>query len=106
KIEVVVICRDANFYIPNTFSPNGDGSNDRFYPRGKGLYLIQALRVFNRWGQVVFENRNFPANDAMKGWDGTFQGGKAQPDVYVYQLEILCDNGELIKLSGNIALIL
>jgi gliding motility-associated-like protein len=106
SIEVVVICRDANFYIPNTFSPNGDGSNDRFYPRGKGLYLIRALRVFNRWGEVVFENRNFAANDAMKGWDGIFKGRKAQPDVYVYQIEILCDNGELIKLSGNIALIL
>lgn len=106
NIEVVVICKDANFYIPNTFSPNGDGSNDRFYPRGKGLYLIRTLRVFNRWGEVVFENMNFPANDAMKGWDGTFKGAKAQPDVYIYQAEILCDNGELIKLSGNIALIL
>jgi len=106
NIQVVVICRDANFYIPNTFSPNGDGSNDKFYPRGKGLYLIRALRVFNRWGEVVFENRNFSANDALQGWDGTYKGGKAQPDVYVYQVEILCDNGELIKLSGNIALIL
>lgn len=106
SIEVVVICRDANFYIPNTFSPNGDGSNDRFYPRGRGLYLIRSLRIFNRWGEAVFENRNFPANDAIKGWDGTFKGKKAQPDVYVYQIEILCDNGELIKLSGNIALIL
>lgn len=105
-IEVVVICKDANFYIPNTFSPNGDGNNDRFYPRGKGLYLIKSLRIFNRWGEVVFENRNFPANDATKGWDGTFKGAKAQPDVYIYQAEILCDNGELIKLSGNIALIL
>ncbi|PZR27130.1 MAG: hypothetical protein DI535_12005 [Citrobacter freundii] len=106
KIEIVVLCKDANFYVPNTFSPNGDGSNDRFYPRGKGLYLIRSMRVFNRWGEVVFENRNFPANDALAGWDGKYKGNRAQPDVYVYQIEIQCDNGELIKLSGNIALIL
>jgi gliding motility-associated-like protein len=106
RIEVVVICKDANFYIPNTFSPNGDGSNDRFYPRGKGLYLIRAMRVFNRWGEIVFENRNFSANDALAGWDGKYKGKTAQPDVYVYQVEIQCDNGELIRLTGNIALIL
>lgn len=105
-IEVVVICKDANFYIPNTFSPNGDGSNDRFYPRGRGLYLIRSMRVFNRWGEVVFENRSFSANDANAGWDGRFKGNRAQPDVYVYQIEIQCDNGEMIKLSGDIALIL
>lgn len=105
-IQVVVLCKDANFFIPNTFSPNGDGSNDRFYPRGKGLYLVRTLRVFNRWGEVVFENMNFQANDALKGWDGTYKGAKAQPDVYIYQAEIQCENGELIKLSGNIALIL
>lgn len=106
KIEIVVLCKDANFYVPNTFSPNGDGSNDRFYPRGKGLYLIRSMRVFNRWGEVMFENRNFPANDALAGWDGKYKGNRVQPDVYVYQIEIQCDNGELIKLSGNIALIL
>ncbi len=106
SIEVVVICKDANFYIPNTFSPNGDGSNDRFYPRGRGLYLIRSMRVFNRWGETVFENRSFQANDANAGWDGRFKGNRAQPDVYVYQVEIQCDNGEMIKLTGNIALIL
>ena len=106
SIEVVVICKDANFYIPNTFSPNGDGSNDRFYPRGRGLYLIRSMRVFNRWGETVFENRSFQANDANAGWDGRYKGNRAQPDVYVYQVEIQCDNGEMIKLTGNIALIL
>lgn len=106
RIDVVVVCKDVNFYIPNTFSPNGDGSNDRFYPRGRGLYLIRSLRIFNRWGEAVFERRDFAANDASSGWDGKFKGNNAQPDVYVYQIEIQCDNGELIKLSGNIALIL
>ncbi len=106
KITVRVVCQDENFFIPNTFSPNGDGSNDRFYPRGRGLYSIKTLRVFNRWGELVFEKRNFAVNDASQGWDGMYKGRKAPADVYVYQAEIFCNNGELLKLSGNIALIL
>ncbi len=105
-IQVIVLCKDANLFIPNTFSPNGDGNNDIFYPRGRGLFSVKTLRIFNRWGEVVFEKRNFQPNDASAGWDGTFRGKKPQPDVYVYQAEVFCDNGETITLNGNISLIL
>jgi len=104
-ITVKVICNGQNFFIPNTFSPNGDGINDVFYLRGTGLFRVKSLLVFNRWGEVVFEKREFPVNDAFSGWDGNYKGKKAKPDVYVYQIEIICSNGELIKYSGNIALI-
>jgi gliding motility-associated-like protein len=106
SVEVIVICKNANVFIPNTFSPNGDGSNDVFYPRGKGLNRVKLLRVFNRWGEVVFENREFPVNDPGTGWNGIYKGRKAQPDVYVYQAELYCDNGDIIRINGNIALIL
>lgn len=106
SILVYVICKNANLFIPNTFSPNGDGSNDVFYPRGTGLQRVKLLRIFDRWGEVVFENKDFPVNDPLSGWDGTFKGRKPQPDVYIYQIEVFCDNGEIIKLAGNISLIL
>jgi gliding motility-associated-like protein len=106
SILVQVLCQNSNLFIPNTFSPNGDGSNDKFYPRGVGLDRVKVLRIFNRWGEVVFEKRDFPINDAAAGWDGTYKGKKPQADVYVYQAEIFCQNGEIIKLNGNIALIL
>ncbi len=105
-ILVKVICKNANLFIPNTFSPNGDGSNDVFYPRGRGLERVILLRIFNRWGEVVFEKSNFPVNDPASGWDGTFKGKKPKADVYVYQAEVYCENGDIIKLNGNIALIL
>jgi gliding motility-associated-like protein len=104
-IRVEVVCNGQNFFVPNTFSPNGDGSNDVFYLRGTGVFRVKALRVFNRWGELVFENREFPVNNASSGWDGNYKGKKAQADVYVYQLEIVCNNGQTIQYAGNIALI-
>lgn len=105
-IDIIVVCKDGNIFIPNTFSPNGDGSNDVFYPRGRGIDRIQVLRIFNRWGEVVFEKKNFAVNDVGSGWDGTYKGKNAQAGVYIYQVELYCSNGELIKFAGNISLIL
>jgi len=105
NVQVIVICKNANVFAPNTFSPNGDGSNDIFYIRGKGLERVKTLRVFNRWGELVFEKKDFPLNDAASGWNGVFKGNKPHPDVYIYQVEVFCDNGEVIRLDGNVALI-
>jgi gliding motility-associated-like protein len=104
-INVIVTCQGADIFVPNTFSPNGDGSNDVLYVRGKGLDRVKSLRIFNRWGQVVFEQQNFPVNDPVYGWDGKFKGSKPLPGVYVYQVEIFCENSEVISFEGNIALI-
>jgi gliding motility-associated-like protein len=105
QVQVIVTCPGTNIFIPNTFSPNADGANDVFYPRGTGLDRVKSLRIFNRWGQVVFEQTNFPVNNPSFGWDGTYKGTKALPDVYVYQAEIFCENSEVIRFEGNIALI-
>jgi gliding motility-associated-like protein len=105
SIEVVTICNSNNYFLPNTFSPNGDGVNDVFYPRGRSLYNIRSMRVFNRWGQMVFERRDFPANSASDGWDGTFNGRPSPVDVYVYMVEVVCDNAQVVALNGNVTLI-
>lgn len=106
EIKVIVVCQGATVFLPNTFSPNGDGANDVFYVRGIGLDRVKSLRVFNRWGEVVFEQRDFPSNNPAYGWNGTYKGRKASADVYVYQVEIYCENGEIIRFEGNVALIL
>lgn len=105
EITVFVTCQGAEIFVPNTFSPNGDGSNDIFYVRGKGLDRVKSLRIFNRWGEVVFEQQNFPVNNPMYGWNGKYKGNKPVPDVYVYQVEIFCENSQIVHFEGNIALI-
>ena len=105
EVTVKVVCNGQNFFIPNTFSPNGDGSNEVFYPRGTGLDRAKTLRIFNRWGEIVFEKYDMPINNAAAGWDGNLKGRKADAGVYVYQLEIYCKNGELLSYTGNITLI-
>jgi gliding motility-associated-like protein len=104
-ITVAAVCNEGNWFIPNTFSPNGDGVNDIFYVRGKGLNLVHSLRIFNRWGQAIFEKRDFMANDPAVGWDGKVNGKPADMDVYVYILEVVCDNSNNIPIKGNVALV-
>jgi hypothetical protein len=105
QLIVNVLCDGANLFIPNTFSPNGDGSNDIFYPRGSGIFSIKRIKVFTRWGEVIYEKNNIKANDASTGWDGRFKGAKLNADVYVYIVEVSCDNNTILTFKGNIALI-
>jgi gliding motility-associated-like protein len=105
SIRITVVCTNNNFFVPNTFSPNGDGVNDVFYVRGKGLNIIPSMVIFNRWGQIVFEKRDFAPNDPAAGWDGMYDGKKAPVDVYIYTIQIICDNSTLISYHGNVALI-
>jgi len=99
-------CQEAlQVYIPNAFSPDGDGLNDILMVRGKGLATIKYFRIFNRWGQLVFERSNFSANDAQQGWDGKVNGIQANPDVYVFTAEVVCTAGENFVLKGNVTLV-
>lgn len=104
-VTVFITCNNGNIFLPNTFSPNGDGMNDVFYPRGKGISLVKSLRIFNRWGQLVFERDNFPINDRSAGWDGTYGGQKLSPDAYIYLCDVICENNAEIQLKGDVTLL-
>ena len=98
-------CAKALF-VPNAFTPNGDGQDDVFYPRsGGGIALIKSFRVYNRWGSLLFEKSNIMPNDASNAWDGTYQGDKPLPDVYVWVVDALCENGKTINKKGSITVI-
>lgn len=105
SVTVFIFCHNDQVFIPNTFTPNGDGQNDVFYPRGIGMKAVRSLRIYNRWGEVVFERRNFLLNDRSAGWDGTYKGQELNTDIFVYSIDGICDSGETLNWKGDITLI-
>jgi gliding motility-associated-like protein len=102
---VKVFFNGGQVFIPNAFTPDGDGINDVFMIRGKGIKQVKQFRIFNRWGQVVFEKTNFPANDPAFGWDGKVNGIPASPDVFVYTCEVVAENEEHYTTKGNVTIL-
>ncbi|MCG9898480.1 MAG: PKD domain-containing protein, partial [Hydrotalea sp.] len=105
SIRFRTICTQAQLYIPNTFTPDGDGLNDRLIVRGTQITKVLSFTIFNRWGAVVFRQQNFAPNDPSFGWDGTINGKKADADVFVVLCEFLCENDRKVLYKGNVALI-
>ncbi|MCB0636157.1 MAG: gliding motility-associated C-terminal domain-containing protein, partial [Lewinella sp.] len=99
----IIVDRTPRVYVPNAFSPNGDGDNDRFYPfAGPDVAEIATFRVFSRGGQLVFERSGFLPNDPNLGWDGTFQGRILAPQVLVYYLEARFLDGREEVVKGDV----
>jgi len=97
---------DVQVYIPNAFSPDGDGINDVFMVQGKGI-MVESFKIFNRWGQQVFDGgSNFGPGLSARGWDGTFNGVAVGQDVYVFIAKVKCTaaNTSYFK-KGSVTLI-
>ena len=90
---------DYHIYLPNVFSPNGDGENDILYVRGKGIEMM-TLTIYNRWGNKVFET-----NDMKTGWDGTYHGNDQGSAVFVYFINATFINGQEIEEKGNVSIV-
>ena len=90
---------DYHIYLPNVFSPNGDGENDVLYVRGKGIEMM-TLTIYNRWGNKVFET-----NDMQTGWDGTYHGNDQGSAVFVYFINATFINGQSIEEKGNVSIV-
>ncbi|HUH72898.1 MAG TPA: PKD domain-containing protein [Chitinophagales bacterium] len=101
SVEVVDYCSGASIEIPNVFSPNFDGKNDIFRLKyDKDLLSINVFRIYNRYGEVIFETSN-----PDEGWDGTFNQTPINTGVYVYYVELDCYDGGTNFLKGNITLL-
>jgi gliding motility-associated-like protein len=99
---IVVLSKDScikNVFIPNTFTPNGDGSNDKVFLRTINATKI-LLRIFNRWGEEVFRTESL-----HEGWDGTYKGVKQTPQTFVYVAEVTFYDDTRKVLEGNITLV-
>lgn len=109
-IAVITECSGEIIYVPNIFTPNDDGRNDEFKVTGYGIEVINYLRIFDRWGQLMFEAQNIEVNngrmDSGTGWLGTNQGGaKCNSGVFIYTYELICASNDVVRGSGNVTLI-
>jgi len=89
-IKFIDVVEDFNVFIPNSFTPNGDGLNDMFLVKGLGFKPEgYSMEIFDRWGHSLFFSKDF-----TKGWDGTAKGIQSQDGVYIYKIRAVGANGE------------
>ena len=96
-IDIVILCGDI--FVPSAYSPNNDGHNDDLAIFGNCITEIE-FRIFDRWGEMVFETR-----DVNGKWDGKYTGYAVTAGVFVYQLKAKLKNGESVSKTGNITVV-
>lgn len=102
----ILISDEFPFYVPNAFAPESPRiQNAVFRPFFTNkVAKIHAMRVFTRWGELVYERRDFPIYDESIGWDGTHQGRVLDAGVYVFALEVEFINGDTRRYTGDVML--
>lgn len=97
---LVKVYKGVTFYIPNAFTPNGDGINDIFKAIAPGIKQTNYFRIYNRWGNLMFQS-----NNANSGWDGKYLGVLQPSAVYVWIIKGIDITGKIIDLKGTVTLI-
>ena len=102
----IVVDKTRRFFAPNAFSPNEDGINDHFMVYGgQDVELVETMRIFDRYGNLMYEAFNFYPGDDSAGWDGTFQGQVLSSGVYVYLAEVRFIDQRKEVFKGEISLL-
>jgi gliding motility-associated-like protein len=96
----IKVYEGPTYYLPNAFSPNGDGLNDIFFPTPVGIRSTEYFRVFDRFGKLMYETRQW-----LQGWDGTLKGKKANSGTYVWMIKGIDKNGSVVEMKGTVILI-
>lgn len=98
-IRPVLVYEDYGLYVPNAFTPNGDGVNDVFFPKGFGIVSYE-LFIFDRWGEKLFHTNKFE-----EGWAGNYSGRNDEPvpnDTYVWLIKLTNVRGKSLELNGKV----
>ena len=98
-IVTIYIRPEYTMYVPNTFTPNGDGKNDIFMPMVDGITEYE-FTIYNRWGQAIFHT-----DDHKRGWDGTINNDPSPIDTYVYQIKLMDVNNKFHMATGHVNLV-
>lgn len=99
---------NRNVYIPNAFKPdNAEGTSTHFGPWiGNGVEKVNYMRIYNRWGELMFENNDFvPNNQDSEGWDGRYRGDWVEPGVYIYIIEVKFLDDKVLLYRGDVTVV-
>jgi gliding motility-associated-like protein len=104
---LVRVEKPRGVYVPTGFSPNEDGNNDLLVVHGISPQIrqINLFRVYDRWGELLWEDRDFPVNDLSRGWDGRFRNTPCLPGLYIWTLEATYIDGYAEALKGEVVLV-
>jgi gliding motility-associated-like protein len=97
---IVRVVANPSFFVPNAFTPNGDGRNDILRPRAVGYRNAEYFRIFNRFGEMVHDSKDFEV-----GWDGYYKGNKADIGTYYYMLKLINRFGAVETSKGDVILL-
>jgi gliding motility-associated-like protein len=100
--QLVRVYNERNIYVPEGFTPDNDGRNDRLYPLLVGIAEMKLFRIYNRWGVLVFDNKNANINT---GWDGNYLGRIQPMETYAWVAEGIDVDGNYIRRTGNTILV-
>jgi gliding motility-associated-like protein len=98
--QLVKIHPKVEIYVPNSFTPNNDGRNDDLQPYTIGIKSISFFRIFNRWGQMIFETHHLGT-----GWDGRFKGNRVESQAFVWEIEAIGADNIVYRQKGSSILI-
>ncbi len=106
-LVMVVVEKDRPVYVPTGFTPNGDGQNDFLRIHGNQIEKILTFRVYDRWGEMVFEDLeyDYDPTDELKGWDGKFREEDMNPGVFVWFVQVQYVDGTIADFKGNTTLV-
>ncbi len=103
--DLVRIILQPNVFAPNVFKPDSRQGNERFTLFSKDNLPVNWLRIYDRWGSLIFENKGFVTNDLASGWDGTCRGQELNPGVFTFIAEVEYEPGLIIRMQGDVTLI-
>jgi len=103
---LVRVDKSVKVFVPNTFSPDGDGINDFFNVfTDETVEQVSFLRIYNRWGEMIYQGVSLDPSDDSSGWNGRYRNELVNPGVYVYHLEVVLTNGDKQSFSGDLTLV-
>lgn len=100
----IEVNRNVDIYVPNVIwpeEPDGDNTTFTIFARDESVANIHKLQIFDRWGTLLFENKNFSPNDLTNGWSGDYRGTPVNPAVFVWWAEVELIDGRVLLLKGG-----